>query len=263
MYFGAVTFNARFPAEIAVFPAFTELWVVAIGASTVVVFLHSPVVTEVEVLVPPGVVPPSSVPEVEFNKLAVAVMDNDGLFPVVSTAEFVKEIFMEALALKLFTVIVPSSSVTPVGSVPVLFRREPFHVSSKPDISCSVRFVIVAVYVRLFALVPATASFCPSIVTCRAAVPSTVPETVTGDRFVFGDCFTVVVFVTFPVTSFCSTFPVTFVPLADTVREGLVPTEKLPLLIKVYSLLAPVFNIPTEIEVVEPELSFTVHPVPS
>mgnify|MGYP004631500075 CR=1 FL=1 len=137
MYFGAVTFNARFPAEIAVFPAFTELWVVAIGASTVVVFLHSPVVTEVEVLVPPGVVPPSSVPEVEFNKLAVAVMDNDGLFPVVSTAEFVKEIFMEALALKLFTVIVPSSSVTPVGSVPVLFRREPFHVSSKPDCSHS------------------------------------------------------------------------------------------------------------------------------
>ena len=234
MYFGAVTFNVRFSDEIAAFPTSTGLWVFTTAGSTVVVFVHASVVIEVEVLVPPGVVPPSSVPEVEFNSFAVAIMDSDGSFPFVSTAEFVKEIVMEPLAPKLFTVIVPLFSVAPNGSDPVLFRREPFHVSSKPDIACSVRFVIVAVYVRLLAFVPATASFCPLIVTCRAAVPSTFPETVTGDEFVFGDCFTVVVFVTFSVTSFCSPFPVTFVPLADTVKEGLVPTEKLPVLLKVY-----------------------------
>lgn len=147
MYFGAVTFNVRFPDEIAAFPAFTVLWVGAIDASTFVVFVHGPVVTEVEVLVPPGVVPPSPVPEVEFNKFTVAVMDNDGSFPSVSAEEFVKGIVMEALAPRLFTVIVPIDSVAPNGSVPV-FRRGPLHVSFKPDIACSVRFVIVAVYVR-------------------------------------------------------------------------------------------------------------------
>lgn len=132
----------------------------AIDASTFVVFVHGPVVTEVEVLVPPEVVPPSPVPEVEFNKFTVAVMDNDGSFPSVSAEEFVKGIVMEAPAPKLFTVIVPIDSVAPNGSDPVLFRREPFHVSFKPDIACSVRFVIVAVYVRPLALVPAAASFC-------------------------------------------------------------------------------------------------------
>ena len=142
MYFGAVTFNERFPDKIAVFPASTVLGVDAIDASTFVVFVHASVVTGVEVIVPPGVVPPSPVPEVEFNRFAV--MDSDGLFPSVSTAEFVKGIVMEALAPRLFTVIVPIDSVAPNGSVPV-FRRGPLHVSFKPDISCSVRFVIVAV----------------------------------------------------------------------------------------------------------------------
>ena len=233
MYFGAVTFNERFPDKIAVFPASTVLGVDAIDASTFVVFVHAPVVTGVEVVVPPGVVPSSPVPEIEFNRFAVAVMDSNGLFPFVSGEEFVKEIFMESSAPKLFTVIVSFVSFAPNGSVPVLFIRGPFHFSSKFDIACFVRFVMVAVYVRPFALVPAAASFGPVIVTCRASVPFTIPETVTGDGLVFGDCFTVVVFVTFSVTSFCSTFPVTFVPLADTVKEGLVPTEKRPVLLKV------------------------------
>ena len=176
MYFGAVTFNVRFPAEIAVFPAFTVLWVGSIDASTFVVFVHGPVVTEVEVLVPPEVVPPSPVPEVEFNKFTVAVMDNDGSFPSTSAEEFVKGIVMEALAPRLFTVIVPINSVAPNGSVPV-FKRGPLHVSFKPGIACSVRFVIVAVYVRPFALVPAAASFCPLISTFKAfsVAPSTFP----------------------------------------------------------------------------------------
>ena len=71
-------------------------------------------------------------------------MDNDGSFPSVSAEEFVKEIVMEPLASKLFTVIVPIDSVATDGSVPV-FRRGPLHVSFKPDIACSVRFVMVAV----------------------------------------------------------------------------------------------------------------------
>lgn len=52
MYFGAVTFNERFPDKIAVFPASTVLGVDAIDASTFVVFVHASVLTGVEVIVP-------------------------------------------------------------------------------------------------------------------------------------------------------------------------------------------------------------------
>ena len=145
MYFGAVTFNERFPGEIAVFPTCTVFWVDAIDASTFVVFVHTSVLTEVEVVVPPGVVPPSSVPEVEFNKSAVAVMDSNGSFSFVSAEEFVKEIVMEASAPKLSTVITPFVSFAPNGSVPVLFIRGPVQFSFKFDIACFVRFVMVAV----------------------------------------------------------------------------------------------------------------------
>ena len=135
MYFGAVTFNTRFPDKIAVFPASTVLGVDAIDASTFVVFVHASVVTGVEVIVPPGVVPSSLVPEVEFNRFAVAVMDSNGSFPFVSAEAFVKEIVMEAPAPKLFTVIISFVSVAPGGSVPVLSIRGPYQFSTKFDIS--------------------------------------------------------------------------------------------------------------------------------
>ena len=143
MYFGAVTFNVRFPDEIAAFPATsTGLWVFTTAGSTVVVFVHASVVIEVEVLVPPGVVPPSSVPEVEFNSFAVAIMDSDGSFPFVSTAEFVKEIVMEPLAPKLFTVIVPLFSVAPNGSDPVPFRKLSLAMSLYSEIALPLLFLL-------------------------------------------------------------------------------------------------------------------------